>query len=193
MIYLASRSPRRGELLQQIGVNFTVVASDIDETVRSDELPEAYVRRLAHEKAVAGMADMQAKQLTPRPVLAADTTVCIDNLILGKPESDVDAHAMLARMSGRRHRVLTAIALGDGDRIKVVLSDNWVHMAPLSSAEIAAYVASGEPRDKAGAYGIQGLAGAFVRRIEGSYTGIMGLPLHETAALLKEFKISILG
>lgn len=193
MIYLASRSPRRGELLQQIGVSFTVVASDIDETVRPDELPEAYVRRLAHEKAVAGLADMHAKHLTLRPVLAADTTVCIDKLILGKPESDEDAQAMLARMSGRRHRVLTAIALADGDRIKVVLSDNWVHMAPLSSAEIAAYVVSGEPRDKAGAYGIQGLAGAFVRRIEGSYTGIMGLPLHETAALLKEFGISILG
>lgn len=186
-IYLASRSPRRGELLGQIGVQFEVLPSDVDESVHAEEAPEHYVLRLAAEKARVCVQRLAEQRRPSMPVLAADTTVCIDGLILGKPEDDADAAAMLRRMSDRWHTVHTAVAVAEGDQVAVALSSTQVEMAPLSEADIAAYIASGEPRDKAGSYGIQGLAGTFIRRIEGSYSGVMGLPMYETAQLLKQF------
>lgn len=191
-IYLASRSPRRGELLGQIGMRFEVLPSDVDESVLPDESPEHYVLRLARAKAEASLRCLAEQGLPDRPVLAADTTVCIDGMILGKPENDADALAMLRRMSDRWHAVHTAIAVAQGDRIETALSSTQVEMALLTDAEIAAYIASGEPRDKAGSYGIQGLAGAFIRRIEGSYSGVMGLPVHETSQVLKKFGVNVL-
>jgi len=186
-IYLASRSPRRGELLGQIGIDFDVLPSDVDESVLTEEAPEHYVLRLAKEKASVCVQRLAEQGLPLRPVLAADTTVCIDGMILGKPESDADAAAMLRRMSDRWHVVHTAVAVADKDRVEVALSSTQVELAPLTDADIKAYIASGEPRDKAGSYGIQGLAGTFIRRIEGSYSGVMGLPIYETAQLLKQF------
>lgn len=190
-IYLASRSPRRGELLRQIGVDFDVLPSDVDESVQPNESPEHYVLRLAREKAEICANRITHDGLTIRPVLAADTTVCADGEILGKPESDDEARAMLRAMSDRWHTVHTGIALAFDGRVEVALSSTQVEMALLTEAEIAAYVASGEPRDKAGAYGIQGLAGIFIRRIEGSYSGVMGLPIYETAQLLKKSGIQL--
>ncbi|HSI94972.1 MAG: nucleoside triphosphate pyrophosphatase [Methylophilaceae bacterium] len=190
-IYLASRSPRRGELLGQIGIGFDVLPSDVDESVLAEEAPEHYVLRLAKEKASVCVQRLAEQGLPLRPVLAADTTVCIDGMILGKPESDADAAAMLRRMSDRWHVVHTAVAVADKDRVEVALSSTQVELAPLSDADIEAYIASGEPRDKAGSYGIQGLAGTFIRRIEGSYSGVMGLPIYETAQLLKQFGASL--
>ena len=187
-IYLASRSPRRAEILQQLGVRFSVLPSDIDESLLGGEQPDQYVLRLAAAKAVACAAGSE----TDRPVLAADTTVSIDGLVLGKPVDDADACAMLRRMSGRWHEVHTGLALATRHGVETALSSTRVQFAILSEGEIAAYVASAEPRDKAGAYGIQGLAGIFVRRIEGSYTGVMGLPVHETACLLKNAGVPIL-
>ncbi|HEY3326907.1 MAG TPA: Maf family protein [Novimethylophilus sp.] len=191
-IYLASRSPRRGELLRQIGVAFDVLPSDVDESVHPGEAPEHYVLRLAREKAEACAERIAADGLPDLPILAADTTVCADGEILGKPERDEDACAMLRRMSDRWHTVHTGIALAHRGRIEVAISSTQVEVAPLSAAEIAAYVASGEPRDKAGGYGIQGLAGAFIRRIEGSFSGVMGLPVYETAQLLKKSGLNVL-
>ena len=191
-IYLASRSPRRGELLGQLGVRFEVLPSDVDESVLAEESPEHYVLRLACAKALVCVQRLVQQGLPLLPVLAADTTVCIDGVILGKPEDDLDAAAMLRRMADRWHVVHTAIALADENRVVVALSSTQVELAPMSEAEIAAYVASGEPYDKAGGYGIQGLAGAFVRRIEGSYSGVMGLPLYETMQLLKQFGVYVL-
>lgn len=190
-VYLASRSPRRGELLGQIGIDFDVLPSDVDEAVLGDEAPEHYVLRLAKEKALVCVQRLAERGLPLRPVLAADTTVCIDGMILGKPESDADAAAMLRRMSDRWHVVHTAVAVADRDRVEVALSSTQVELALLSDADIDAYIASGEPRDKAGSYGIQGLAGTFVRRIEGSYSGVMGLPIYETAQLLKQFGVTL--
>jgi septum formation protein len=190
-IYLASRSPRRGELLGQIGIGFDVLPSDVDESVLPNEAPEHYVMRLAKEKAAVCVRHLAEQNLPSLPVLAADTTVCIDGMILGKPEDDADAAAMLRRMSDRWHMVHTAVAVADQGRIEVALSSTQVELAPLSEADIAAYIASGEPRDKAGSYGIQGLAGTFVRRIEGSYSGVMGLPIYETAQLLKQFGVAL--
>jgi septum formation protein len=191
-IYLASRSPRRAELLQQMGIDFDVLPSDIDESSLPDESPEAYVMRLASSKAAVGLANMQQANLQQRPILAADTTVCIDGVILGKPENNEDAYAMLQRLSGRCHEVHTALALVSAAGTEAVLSTTRVELAPLSDEKIAAYIASGEPRDKAGAYGIQGLAGTFIKRIEGSYSGVMGLPIFETAQLLGKAGVYVL-
>ena len=191
-IYLASRSPRRGELLRQIGVAFEVLPADVDESILAGEAPEHYVLRLAREKAEACARRVVADGLPTMPLLAADTTVCADGIILGKPESDEEARTMLRRMSDRWHTVHTAIAVAHEHRVEVLLSSTQVEMAPLTEAEIAAYIASGEPRDKAGGYGIQGPASVFIRRIEGSYSGVMGLPLYETAQLLKKFGIHAL-
>lgn len=190
-IYLASRSPRRGEILGQIGIDFDVLPSDVDESVLVEEAPEHYVLRLAKEKASVCVQRLAEQGLPLRPVLAADTTVCIDGMILGKPENDADAAAMLRRMSDRWHVVHTAVAVADRDRVEVALSSTQVELAPLTDADIKAYIASGEPRDKAGSYGIQGLAGTFIRRIEGSYSGVMGLPIYETAQLLKQFGVTL--
>jgi septum formation protein len=191
-IYLASRSPRRGELLRQIGVEFEVLPSDVDESVRPGEAPEHYVLRLAREKAEVCARRIATGELASLPVLAADTTVCADGEILGKPEDDADAAAMLRRMSDRWHTVLTAVAVARGDHVEVALSSTQVEMMRLDARAIERYIDSGEPHGKAGAYGIQGLASVFIRRIEGSYSGVMGLPLHETAQLLKKFGIHIL-
>ena len=188
-IYLASASPRRAELLTQIGVPFEVLRLGeftVDESVRGREAPLAYVKRLAYAKAAAGVLAMRAQKLAARPVLAADTTVCIGRVILGKPEDAVDARRMLTLLSGKTHRVLTAIAVARGDVIKVAWSESRVTFAKLSRREIDAYIATGEPFDKAGAYGIQGKAGAFISHLAGSYTGVMGLPVHETALLLRD-------
>ena len=191
-IYLASRSSRRAEILQQLGVNFRVLPSDIDESLCRDETPDAYVLRLAASKAAAcdGMLRDQAMEI--RPILAADTAVSIDGLILGKPVDDDDAHNMLRRMSGRWHEVHTGLAVATQQGVSTALSTTRVKMAELTDETIHAYVASGEPQDKAGAYGIQGMAGIFIERIEGSYTGVMGLPVYETAMLLKNAGIRIL-
>lgn len=192
-IYLASRSPRRAELLTQIGIIFEVLPSDIDESVVQGESPAAYVVRLAREKAAVCQESLRQSDAKRFPVLAADTTVSIDGIILGKPENDEDARAMLQRMSGRRHEVHTGIAVATEQGIETALSTTHVQMKVLSDAEIAAYIVTGEPQDKAGAYGIQGLAGTFIQHIEGSYSGVMGLPIYETAQLLKRAGIDVLG
>jgi septum formation protein len=191
-IYLASRSPRRAELLQQIGIDYLVLPSDVDESLLADESPEDYVLRLASTKARACLTSLDAADLAMLPILAADTTVCVDGVILGKPESDEEARTMLASMSGRWHEVHTGLAVASAHGVETALSTTRVEMAVLSAEDITAYIASGEPRDKAGAYGIQGLAGTFIRRIEGSYTGVMGLPIFETATLLRKAGIRVL-
>ncbi|BBO19452.1 MAG: Maf family nucleotide pyrophosphatase [Burkholderiales bacterium] len=194
-IYLASRSPRRRELLAQIGVRFELLMfrgvpredPDVDEAVLATEAPEDYVVRVTLAKARAGTRRIRERHLIPHPVLAADTTVEIDGHIIGKPEHEADAVAILQRLSGRTHRVLTAVALSDNGRTDHLLSISEVRFRPLEHEEIRRYVAGGEPLDKAGAYGIQGRAAIFVEEIRGSYTGIMGLPLYETALLLRRF------
>ena len=191
-IYLASRSPRRAELLQQIGVQFSVLPSDINESERENENPADYVLRLAKTKAEACMALLVQRNGEIRPVLAADTTVSIDGRILGKPRDKEDARDMLQLMSGRQHDVLTALAIASAQGIEASLSITQVEMAVLAEDEIEAYIRSGEPFDKAGAYGIQGLASTFIKRIEGSYSGVMGLPIYETVQLLKSAGIRVL-
>ncbi|MFH1812594.1 MAG: Maf family protein [Pseudomonadota bacterium] len=196
-LYLASRSPRRRELLTQIGAPFLVLPfrglprEDIDvlEDVRDGEDAEAYVVRVARAKAVGGEQRLSWRRLSSGLVLSADTTVEIDGEILGKPADAADATRMLGLLSGRSHRVLTAVAVAvsDGRRLEHVLSISTVRFSPLDARDIERYVGSGEPMDKAGAYGIQGRAGAFVEHIEGSYTGIVGLPLNETWQLLRRF------
>lgn len=186
-IYLASQSPRRRELLTGIGVDYSVIVADVDETRRSDEPAAAYVQRLAAEKVIAGWQRATALGMEPRPVLGADTTVAVDGDVLGKPADFDEARAMLRRLSGRSHQVLTGVALSDGVRTEVALSATTVRFCTLDDDDIDAYWASGEPCDKAGAYGIQGLGAVFVERIEGSYSGVVGLPLFETARLLHLF------
>jgi len=178
-LVLASASPRRRELLTQIGVSFTVMAADVDERVLPGEAPDAYVQRLAVAKACA-----LAARGVSAPVLGADTTVVVDGRLLGKPASADDAFAMLCALSGREHEVLTAVALNAGGRVTAALSRTRVRFRARDDALIARYVASGEPMDKAGAYGIQGFGAVLVERIDGSYSGVVGLPLAETAALL---------
>jgi len=191
-IYLASRSPRRAELLQQIGLNFTVLPSDIDETPLLNELSHEYVVRLAAEKAQVCFAKLQMDQANLYPVLAADTTVSVDGRILGKPQDDDDAFQMLSSLDGRWHDVHTGIAVATTTGVKTAISTTRVEMPKLSDEKILAYVATGEPRDKAGAYGIQGLASTIIKRIEGSYSGVMGLPIYETAMLLEQAGIRVL-
>ncbi|MEI8363143.1 MAG: Maf family protein [Betaproteobacteria bacterium] len=191
LIYLASRSPRRVELLKQIGLSCAILPADIDETQHLNETPVDYVMRLAQQKVEAGLQRLTAEQRA-HALLAADTTVALAGVVLGKPEDDDDARRMLRALSGSVHDVHTAIALAFNQQIEVVLSTTIVEMMVLSEAQIDAYIASGEPRDKAGGYGIQGLAGAWIKRIEGSYSGVMGLPIYETAALLRRHKVSTL-
>lgn len=181
-LVLASASPRRRELLAQIGVRHRVQAADVDETLRSGEAAADYVLRLARAKAGA----LPAGGL---PVLGADTSVVVDGRVLGKPVDDADARAMLRCLSGREHQVLSAVALCHGARIEARLSVTRVWFRTVSDALVDRYVASGEPRDKAGGYGIQGLGGALVTRIDGSYTGVVGLPLAETVDLLQAFNV----
>ncbi|MCU8030465.1 Maf family protein [Shewanella oncorhynchi] len=195
-LVLASTSPRRKELLAQIGFgrpefSFTQVAPDIDETVQQGEAPRDYVRRLAAEKAQAGLA--LCADMSQPAVLGSDTIVVLENQILGKPQDVADAKQTLSELSGRTHTVMTAVALtykaGESDstlKTSVRLVETQVRFCALSTADIEAYVASKEPMDKAGSYGIQGLGGCFVAAIEGSYSGVVGLPLVETRELLAE-------
>ena len=193
MIYLASSSPRRQELLARIGVRFELLAPDAQEAEAAEALeaitpgerPSDYVVRVALAKARAGEARRLARGLPPAPVLAADTTVALGGRILGKPADAAEAREMLRALSGRTHRVLTAVAVARGRRIDHRLSNSRVRFGRLGAADIERYVATGDPLDKAGAYGIQGYAGRFVRRIDGSDSGIMGLPLYETHCLLR--------
>lgn len=183
-LYLASGSPRRRELLTQIGVTFEKISAPVDETPLAGELAHDYVLRLARTKAEAGWLAMQQHGLPQSPVLGADTTVALNDHLLGKPDNDDHAAAMLRLLSGTTHEVLTAVALRHAGGIETTLSISKVRFTPLTEAQIAAYIASGEPHDKAGSYGIQGLGGLFVEHLDGSFTGVMGLPLHETAVLL---------
>lgn len=183
-IALASRSPRRQELLQQIGVSFEVVASDVDESTRVDETPEQYVQRLAIAKAQAGWHTLAADKKCP--VLGSDTAVIVDNQILGKPRDAEDAKAMLQLLSGRSHQVLTAAAIVGHEYVDCVLNTNTVTFCRLSPDQIEWYLATQEGVDKAGGYAVQGLAAMFIERIEGSYSGIMGLPLRETSTMLEK-------
>jgi septum formation protein len=191
-IYLASSSPRRGELLRQIHVAFERLAlgdgseADVDETPACGEPTLDYVRRIAHAKAGAALHRIRSGGLPPRPVLAADTALDVDGEIVGKPDGPGHACDILRRLAGRSHRVLTAVALANGAHIDHAVSDSQVRFRPLDDDEIRRYVATGEPLDKAGAYGIQGMAAIFVEEIRGSYSGIMGLPLFETALLLRQ-------
>ncbi|MEN9985932.1 MAG: hypothetical protein RI925_1434, partial [Pseudomonadota bacterium] len=174
-LYLASASPRRRELLAQIGLDCIQLPMDIDESVQVDENPADYVLRLAAAKAQAGWQHLLANALPQRPLLAADTTVTVDGEILGKPADAAEARAMLARLSGRSHEVLTGVAVCQGDSVQTALSVSRVELLPLSTAMIDGYIASGEPFDKAGAYGIQGRAAMFIAHLDGSYSGVMGL------------------
>ncbi len=183
-IYLASQSPRRRELLRQIGVEFRVIPANVDESQRVGEIPEDVVRRLARAKACAGRDRVAADGLEAAPVLGADTCVVVAGEILGKPRDRADGISMLGRLAGRSHAVMTGVAVAAGEAVYDIVSISTVRMAPLSASDIEQYWNSGEPADKAGAYGIQGLAGAFVSHIEGSYSGVVGLPLYECVSLL---------
>ena len=197
-LYLASRSPRRRELLKQIGVRFEPLlirlASqreiDVDELQHDGEPADRYVERIAHEKAEHGVQALAMRSMLPKPVLAADTVVILDGEVLGKPVDKAQAADFLQRLSGRRHEVRTAVALGlpggSNARVLRAVSISTVTFRKLEAAEIAQYIATGDPMDKAGGYGIQSLAAVFVEHLEGSYTGVMGLPLFETAQLLKQ-------
>jgi septum formation protein len=194
-VYLASQSPRRRQLLEQIGVRYELLLPDADEdsegleAVKRGEAPAAYVQRVTGLKLDAAIARLKRRGLPAAPVLCSDTTVALGRSIYGKPEDEGDAARMLRELSGRTHRVLTAVALQGGRKRVQALSDSRVTFAAMSAAEIRAYVASGEPMGKAGAYAVQGRAAVHIARIAGSYTGIMGLPLFETAQLLRTLGI----
>ena len=196
-VYLASQSPRRQELLQQLGVRFELLLPRPDEDAealeaeRINEAPDAYVLRVCAAKALAAHARRAHGAYTPAPILVADTTVTLDGAIMGKPDDAAHAVAMLERLSGRDHEVLTALAVvnADGVLLPPVLSRSNVRFAAVDRAALQRYADTGEPLGKAGAYGVQGRAAAFIERIEGSYSGIMGLPLFETAALLRVARV----
>lgn len=199
-IYLASRSLRRRELLRQIGVNFELLmlreipsrGPDIDESPLPDEPPADYACRIAKIKAEAGWIRLIQRRVPFLPVLAADTIVSVGVHILGKPESPAHAEEMLSALSGQTHQVVTAVAVTELDRMKVSLSTTAVQFRNISKHEIRTYLATNEAQDKAGAYAIQGMAAIFIANISGSYSGVMGLPLFETAKLLEEFGVEIL-
>ncbi len=188
-IYLASQSPRRRELLKQIGVHFEPLLlrneAGVDETPHDGEPPVDYVMRICRDKAHAGHDALTLRNLPAQPILVADTTVTLDGKIIGKPENNEHAAAILRMLSGRQHQVLTAVAVAFGTRLEMRLSTTTITFDTLSEERIHRYLLTGEAHDKAGAYGIQGHAGAFVKHIDGSYTGVMGLPLYETVELLK--------
>lgn len=196
-IWLASKSPRRADLLTGMGVSFEVLQFtdgdgalyEVDESVMPGELPRDYVRRVALDKALHAVSYVREQGLDERPLLSADTTVAIGNRILGKPADAAEAREMLQTLSDQTHEVLTAVIVVDGDQIRQALSVSHVRFAPLSDETIEAYIATGEPFDKAGAYGIQGAAGKFVAEMQGSFTGIMGLPVDETAQLLESLNL----
>jgi septum formation protein len=188
MLYLASRSPRRTELLALLGLEFGVLSLDVPEQRTPGEAPEDYVRRVAREKAGAGLLEVVG---SPRAlVLGADTEVVLDDEVFGKPGDAGEAAAMLRRLSGRTHRVLSAVSLVSRDREAQALSVSEVRFGELEDAAIDSYVASGEPQGKAGGYAVQGRAQAFIAHLSGSYSGVMGLPLFETARLLRQFGVA---
>jgi septum formation protein len=199
-IYLASKSPRRRELLRQVGIDFDILSLrsdpartvDVSEDAFADEPAMDYVARVAREKGAFGWNLLHMRRMPVRPVLSADTTVTIDGEILGKPADRQEAAAMLERLAGRTHQVLTSVALHYTDVFEQVTQVSDVRFAKLSPETIRAYCATTEPYDKAGAYGIQGLAALFIEHIEGSHSGIMGLPVFETAQLLQKAGISVL-
>lgn len=199
-IYLASRSPRRRELLAQIGVGFEVLllredaarSADVDETPLPSEYPHDYVLRISRSKAEAGWQRVLQRRLPYHPVLVADTAVVLGDRIMGKPLNREAAMEMLAALAGKRHDVLTAVAVASGERIEHRLSVSNVQLGELTDHAIRRYVMSGEPLDKAGAYAVQGKAAAFIEKIEGSYSGVMGLPLYETTQLLAQFGMEVL-
>lgn len=194
-LYLASQSPRRQQLLAQIGVRFEPLLPGADEdaealeATRAGESPADYVQRVTRAKLAAARARLQRRGGPPAPVLCADTTVALGRRILGKPADAAEARAMLQALAGRTHRVHTAVAVHDGRRTHAALSTSHVRVAPLAATDIEAYIAGGEPFGKAGAYGIQGAFAAFVTHIAGSHSGIMGLPLAETATLLRAARV----
>lgn len=197
-IYLASQSPRRRELLKQIDVAFNVLSlrtmsgrADVIEVPHAGEAPADFAQRMASEKASCGWRAVDLRRLLRFPVLGADTVVDLDGAILGKPSGRAEAETMLSRLSGRQHQVHTAVAIRHEDRLELRLSSSRVRFAELDAAAIARYLETGEYLGKAGAYGIQGRAGAFVEHIDGSYSGIMGLPLHDTAVLLRAFGLTV--
>ncbi|MFT5837837.1 MAG: septum formation protein [Flavobacteriales bacterium] len=185
MLVLASQSPRRAELLKQIGVTFSQYSVDIDETVRVDEKPEAYVKRMAQEKSSEGYKRAQASHF----VLGADTIVVTNNNILGKPKDKNDGMRMLNILSDNTHKVFTGVTITSAKQQKTVIVETKVCFGPLSTQQIERYWQTGEPKDKAGGYGIQGLGGQFVKYIKGSYSAVVGLPLYQTRILLTEFGI----
>ncbi len=202
-IYLASQSPRRSQLLDQIEVRHQILVADAAENAIEDaealeialknEVPKAYVMRVTGLKLDAAVARMKKRGLAAAPILCADTTVCMGRVIYGKPENAADAARMLFELSGKTHRVLTSIALayGLGGKKRVVaLSESKVTFTTMTNAQIASYVATGEPMGKAGSYGVQGMAAGMIERINGSYSGIMGLPLFETTQLLRQIEFS---
>ncbi|MEX8518101.1 MAG: nucleoside triphosphate pyrophosphatase [Leptothrix sp. (in: b-proteobacteria)] len=196
-LYLASQSPRRRQLLTQIGVAHELLLpaahedAEALEAVRPGEAPRTYVQRVTRAKLAAAEQRLIERGLAPAPILCADTTVALGRQILGKPEDAEDAKRILGLLSGAEHRVLTAVAVAHAGRSELCLSESRVRFAPLSAAQIEAYVASGEPMGKAGAYAIQSQAAAWVAHISGSYSGIMGLPLFETARLLTSFGLAL--
>ena len=189
MIYLASQSPRRAELLQQIGVSFHKLACEIDETPFPGEVPSEYVLRMAREKAAAGWQELLTLDSPRMPLLAADTTVVCNGQIFGKPQSSDDARRMLTMLSGSTHQVMTAVAVTDGRQLQSELSVTDVVFNDLSDQLIDDYIASGEPMDKAGAYGIQGYGAVLVASMSGSYSAVVGLPLMEASRLLAHFNV----
>ncbi len=188
IVLLASRSPRRVELLKQIGIECIVLPADIDESTLADESPIDYVKRVAKLKALT-VAENMKTEYTYMPILSADTAVTLNDEILGKPATDGEAIAMLKKLSKKKHEVHTAVAIYQRENIKIALSTTLVEMMSLTQVMIDDYIASGEHRDKAGSYGIQGAAGSWIKRIEGSYTGVMGLPLYETTQLINSIAV----
>lgn len=195
-IYLASRSPRRRALLEQIGIRYTLLGDGkedgVDESVHADEAPAVYVERIARAKADAGWAQVHAGKLAPAPVLAADTAVIAGHRILGRPAERAEAARMLGLLSGTTHEVLTGVALRNAGQSMFALSRSRVTFRDLDQDEIRAYLATGEADDKAGAYAIQGRAAQFVVSLNGSYSGVMGLPLYETAQLIERFEHGVI-
>lgn len=198
IIYLASKSPRRRELLKQIGVHFELLMMreqaprvDVDEAPLPGETAHAYVQRIVKLKAETALKVMRQRRLPVRPVLTADTTVTLDGHILGKPADKADAVRMLTQLSGASHQVLTAVAIGVDHDIKQTLTTSFVTFDRLTDEEIKRYVETGEPMDKAGAYAVQGIAAKFISKLSGSYSGVVGLPLYETAGLLRQCGVQV--
>jgi septum formation protein len=199
-VYLASKSPRRQELLRQLGVEFEELRlreapgrrRDVVEVLRKDEPPLDYVKRIARTKAAVGWHRMGRRGLAPRPVLAADTEVVVDGAVLGKPESAADAITMLQGLSARAHDVITAVAVRWNTQVILAVSTSRVTFRELNGDEIERYVATGEPFDKAGGYAIQGRGAVFIRHLDGSYSGVMGLPLFETVEILQKIGYYVL-